>query len=183
MQDSLPNTAWYAVAVRPRHEKTVERVLNNKSIQSFVPLYAARRSWSDRVKTLNLPLFSGYVFCRFAMENFVHVLSTPSVSYIVTFDSRPAAIPDEEIAGLRAVLASGLPYGPFSYIHPGQTVRIEAGCFAGLSGTVLREKDHYRLVVSVNLLRRAVAVEIDSDLVRAIQAGHPKAGRPQNPVC
>lgn len=183
MQDFSPNTAWYALAVKPRHEKTVEQVLNNKCLRSFLPLYAARRSWSDRMKTVNLPLFAGYVFCRFAAENLMHVLSTPSVSYIVSFDNRPAAIPDSEIADLQAVIASGLPYAPCPYIHPGQAVRVEAGCFAGLSGTVLREKDQYRLVVSINLLHRAVAVEIDSDLVRAIQLRPPQNRRPQPSAC
>jgi transcription antitermination factor NusG len=143
--------------------------LRAKGLESFVPLYQARRQWSDRVQSVDLPLFPGYVFCRFCYSSRLPVLNTPGVTSVVGFSDGPSPVADEEISHIRAIQASGLPAQPWPYVRVGQQARIERGSLAGLEGVLIREKDSLRVVVSVELLRRAVAVEIDRDMIRAVQ--------------
>jgi transcription antitermination factor NusG len=163
---SIPNL-WFALASKPRHEKAIDQILRSKGLESYLPLYRARHHWSDRVKSVDLPLFPGYLFCRFDYRQRVPVLSTPGVLSIVGFAGVPTPVSEEEIAAIQGILASGLPSGPWPYIRIGQTVRIERGSLAGLQGVLVREKDAMRVVVSVELLRRAVAVEISRDMIAA----------------
>jgi len=160
---------WFAVTAKPRHEKAVAANLRNKGLESFLPLYQARRQWSDRTRAVDLPLFPGYVFCRFVYSSRLGVLSTPGVMSVVSFSNGPAPIADQEISRIQAIQSSGLPAQPWPYLNAGQRVRIEKGTLAGLEGVLLREKDSLRVVVSIDLLRRAVAVEIDRDMIRAVQ--------------
>lgn len=140
-------------------------------MEPFTPQYTARRRWSDRWQAVTLPLFPGYIFCRFAAARRVDVLTTPGVASIVSVGSEPAPVSDDEIANVRRILASGRPYGPWPYPRVGDRVRIEAGCMQGLSGTLVRDTDGFRVVVSVELLQRSVAVEIDRELVEADSEG------------
>ncbi len=142
--------------------------LGNKGLESFVPLYRARRQWTDRRQSVELPLFPGYVFCRFAYASRLPVLNTPGVTSVVGFSNVPAPVAEEEIDRIRAIHASGLPAKPWPYLEAGQRVRIERGALTGLEGLLLREKDALLVVVSVELLRRAVAVEIGRDMIRAV---------------
>jgi len=160
---------WFALTVKPRHEKNVARMLQNKQLEPFLPLYRARQRWTDRIKTVDLPLFPGYLFCRFDFTHRLPVLQTPGVTSLVGFAQAPTPVSDAEIAGIQAILASGLPAQPWPYVRAGQWVRIEQGALAGLEGTLIREKDSLRVVVSVELLRRAVAVEIDREMICAVQ--------------
>jgi transcription antitermination factor NusG len=160
--------AWFALTAKPRHEKVVAENLLGKGLESFLPLYRARRRWTDRVQCVDLPLFPGYVFCRFAYASRLPVLSTPGVTSVVGFSEVPTPVADEEISRIRAIQASGLPLQPWPYLQVGQKARIEWGALAGLEGVLIREKDALRVVVSVELLRRAVAVEIDRDIIRAV---------------
>jgi transcription antitermination factor NusG len=161
--------AWFALTAKSRHEKTVAENLRGKGLESFVPLYRARRQWTDRVQSVDLPLFPGYVFCRFTYASRLPVLNTPGVTSVVSFSDVPSPVADEEISRIRAIQASGLPAQPWPYVHVGQKARIERGALAGLEGMLIREKDGLRVVVSVELLRRAVAVEIDRDMIRAVE--------------
>jgi len=156
---------WYALTVKPRHERTAAQNLRQKGLEDFSPVYRSRRRWSDRIKELELQLFPGYVFCRFSYAERLQVLNTPGISSIVSFAKIPAPVEESEIVAVRTVLASGYPASPWPYVRAGQQVRIEDGCLAGLTGTVLREKDVCRVVVNVELLQRSVAVEIDRDAV------------------
>lgn len=131
--------------------------------EDFLPLYRSRRRWSDRLKEIELPLFAGYVFCRFAPEERVPVLRTPGVRSIVTFDGRPAPVSEEEVAAMRQAVGSGLPVQPWPFLRAGQPVRIERGPLSGLCGVLVRAKDSWRVVVSVELLQRSVAIEVDRD--------------------
>ncbi len=142
--------------------------LQAKGLESFVPLYRARRQWSDRTQTVDLPLFPGYVFCRFCYASRMPVLNTPGVTSLVSFSDQPAPVTDDEISHIRAIQFSGLPSQPWPYLRQGQRARIERGSLAGLEGVLIREKDSLRVVVSVELLQRAVAVEIDRDMIRAV---------------
>jgi transcription antitermination factor NusG len=163
MISNLP--PWFALTAKPRHEKSASRILSNKGLESFLPLYRARRQWTDRVKVVDLPLFPGYVFCRFDYERRLAVLTTPGVSSIIGFDNAPAPVSDEEIDRVQAIVASGLPSQPWPYTRVGETVRIIRGSLAGMEGVLVRERDSMRVVVSVEMLRRSVAVEIDRDMV------------------
>jgi transcription antitermination factor NusG len=177
---------WYALTVKPNHERAAAQTLEFKGLLSFLPLYRARRRWSDRVKELELPLFAGYVFCRFAGAERARVLATPGVSSVVGFGNKPAPVAEEEIDAVRTMVASGLPVGPWPFLRAGERVRIEAGPLCGLEGILIQVKDVWRVVVSVEILQRSVAAEVDRDVVsvisrrphgRAGSAGHPDAGR------
>jgi transcription termination/antitermination protein NusG len=167
--------AWFALTSKPRHEKVVAENLRGKGLESFVPLYRAQRRWTDRIQPVDLPLFPGYVFCRFAYASRLPVLNTPGVTSVVGFSDVPTPVDDADILRIRAIQASGLPAHPWPYVQVGQKARIERGSLAGLEGVLIREKDALRVVVSLELLRRAVAVEIDRDMIRAV-AGAEHAG-------
>lgn len=166
-----PATAqfWYALTVRPRHERAVARALDSKGLEDFSPVYRARRRWCDRMKELEVQLFPGYVFCRFSYRDRMAVLNTPGVTSIVGFGRQPVPVADEEIEAVRAVLASGFPVQPWAYLRSGQRVRIEEGCLEGVTGIVLRDRDLYRVLINVEILQRSVAVEIDRALLRPLE--------------
>ena len=161
-------TAWFALTVKPRHEKAAELHLERKGIEAYLPLYQARRRWSDRFKQVELCLFPGYIFCRFGYERRLDVLNVPAVKTIVGFGEQAVPVPDAEIDAIRSILASGRPVLPWTYLKAGQRVRITEGSLENLEGILVREKDAWRVVVSVELLQRSVAVEIDRDIVRPL---------------
>lgn len=156
---------WFALTVKPQHERTAALALRLKGFEEFLPLYRARRQWSDRIKTLELPLFPGYVFCRFPVFRKAAVLGTPSVQGIVGFGGVLAPLEDAEIESIRAMVASGCPVGPWPYLRAGQRVRIQAGPLRGLEGVLVSLKDSWRVVVSLHLLQRSVAVEVERDVI------------------
>lgn len=160
---------WFALTVKPQHEKATALALRQKGLEEFLPLYRTRRQWSDRIKTLELPLFPGYVFCRFPALRKSVVLATPGVRRIVGFGSVPTPIEDSEIASIRAMIASGVGVGPWPYLRTGQRVRIQAGPLRGLEGLLVSLKDSWRVVVSLHLLQRSVAVEVERDMVRPVE--------------
>ena len=168
--------AWFALTVKPRHEKTVEKQLRILGLDPFLPLYRSRRSWSDRSKTLDLCLFPGYVFCHFGYESRLRVLNQASVTSIVGFGKEPAPVPEREIESIRRLLASGRALSPWPYLRAGQQVRINRGALEGVSGTLLRERDEYRVVVSIELLQRSVAVEIDREMLSRLTREAPRSG-------
>lgn len=183
MYSNLANASseplWYAVTVKPRHEKTVAQHLRLRSIEEFLPLYQARHRWSDRSQLVDLPLFTGYVFCRFGKAERLRVLNTPSITSIVGFAGNDAPVPESEIAAVRDLLVSGLPVEPWPYLRIGERVRIESGAMAGVEGILIREKSRLRVVVSVDLLQRSVAAEIDRDMLSAVRGG-PSLRIPQS---
>jgi len=156
---------WYALRVRPQHEKAVASGLRDSALEEFLPLYRARRAWSDRIRELDLPLFDGYVFCRFLHENRVTVLRTPGVICVVGFGGELSPVEDREIDSIRRMVSSGFPVMPWPFLKVGKRIHIDHGPLRGLDGTLLRMKDRWRVVVSVGLLQRSVAVEIDRKLV------------------
>ncbi len=169
---------WFALTAKPRHEKVVAENLRGRGLESFLPLYKARRQWTDRIQSVELPLFPGYVFCRFCYSSRLQVLNTPGVTSVVSFSESPSPVTDDEISRIRTIQASGLPMQPWPYVRVGQRARIEWGSLAGLEGVLIREKDSLRVVVSVELLQRSVAVEIDRDIIRAVDgAEHAPAAR------
>jgi len=160
--DSLP---WYALQVRPRFEKAIASTLLNKGYEGFLPLYRHRSRWSDRMKEVQLPLFSGYLFCRLDLNRRLPVLITPGVMHIVGIGKIPHPVDEFEIAALQSIVVSGLQAEPRTYLSIGERVRIELGPLAGTEGILTSLKGSSRLVVSVNLLQRSVSVEIDESWV------------------
>lgn len=176
MTPNKPTDLWYALQIRPRFEKTAATHLGSKGYEHYLPLYASRRVWSDRIKGLDLPLFPGYLFCRFDIHNRLPVLVVPGVMSIVGVSKIPAPISDEEILSVQRVIASGLQYGPWPYVV-GQRVVVERGSLAGLEGTVVRVQSEMRLIVSLPLLHRSVCVEIDRDCIEIPAAPLNRAGQ------
>jgi transcription antitermination factor NusG len=154
--------AWFAVQAKTRHEKRVASLLAYQDYECFLPVYRCRRRWSDRIKEVELPLFPGYVFCRFDVHARGPILMTPSVNGIVGIGGRPAPIDDREIVALQRVNQPGLTARPHPFLQTGQRVRIEGGSLDGLEGITEDTRGRNRLIVSVTLLQRSVAVEIDS---------------------
>jgi transcription antitermination factor NusG len=160
---------WYAITVKHQHEQAVGCALIYKGFATLVPTYRARRRWSDRVRELDLPLFAGYVFCRFPLPERAKVLDTPGVSRLVGFGCNAAEISPEEIAAIQTVMASKLPVRPWPHLKPGDRVRVERGPLRGVEGTLLREKDGFQLVIGVELLQRSVSVELEPDMVAPVR--------------
>lgn len=160
---------WYAVRVQARFEKVASSVLREKGFEEFLPLYRTKHQWSDRVRRLDLPLFPGYLFCRIDIaERLLPIVTTPGVLGVVSAGKYPIAIPDSEIEAVQAVVRSGLPSLPWPCLSAGSLVLIEEGPLAGVEGVVLDVDKKYRLIVSVPLLQRAVAVEIQREWVRPL---------------
>jgi transcription antitermination factor NusG len=156
---------WFAVRVSSKHERMVIQVLQYKDHETFLPLYKVRRRWSDRFKVIDAPLFPGYIFCRIDPGNQYPVLTTPGVVQLVGFGKTPAPVEESEIAALRAIVDSNLPARPWPYLREGQRIRIEYGPLTGVEGILLKFKNQNRLVASLTLLQRSVAVELDDDWV------------------
>jgi transcriptional antiterminator RfaH len=152
--------AWYAIRVKPRFEKIVALRLRGKGYEEFLPMRASCRERPGRVKLAEKPLFPGYLFCRFDETKRLPILMTPGLFYIVTLGGRLAPVPDDEIASLQAVVGSNLPIEECPY-SPGDKVLITGGALTGVQGAVSRVKQNCRVIVSVSMLARSVAVEVD----------------------
>jgi transcription antitermination factor NusG len=163
---------WYAIRVRSKFENVASATLRGKGYEEFLPVCRSRRRWSDRVKELDLPLFPGYLFCRFDVKDrLLPILTTPGVVAIVGAGKTPVHIDDQEIEAIRAILGSGLAVQPSPFLHVGSIVYIEGGPLAGVEGIITNTDKVYRLVVSVSLLQRSIAVEIDRAWARPILEG------------
>jgi transcription antitermination factor NusG len=143
----------------------VSEALQQKGYEQFLPLYWSRRRWSDRVKLLQLPLFSGYLFCRFPLAERVPILSTPGVVLIVGSGRTPLPIESKEVEAIRTAVNSGQKVVPWAHLEVGRTLRIEEGSLRGLEGVLLRFKGANQLILGVQLLQRAVAVEVPDSWV------------------
>jgi transcription termination/antitermination protein NusG len=153
---------WFALYVKPRHEKNVTIILQGKGYEVFLPTYRHR---VKNNKSFELPLFPGYVFCRIELSKRLPVMTTPGIFSIVGSGSEPEPIGEREIEGVRRMIESGLAPIPWSYLSPGQEVSLESGPLRGVQGVVVDSNDEKWLVVSVNLLRRSVAVKIERDFL------------------
>ena len=152
---------WYAIRTRSRHEKVAVRELDAQGVQVFLPLMSSMRQWSDRRTPVEMPLFPGYVFVHLALQNRLRVLQVPGVACLVGFAGRPAAVPEEEFAKIRSFLQQGLRAQPHPYLQTGRRVRVHSGPLRGVEGIVLRRKNGCRLVISLDLIQRSMAVDID----------------------
>lgn len=164
---------WFAVQARPNREKLVASLLSRKGFTVFLPLYSTRRRWSDRYKNIQSALFPGYVFCRFDPWRRMPILTTAFVHSIVGFGDSLAEVDETEIQAVQAIVNSGLGVEPWPYLRAGERVRINSGPLFGVEGIFLETKNRSRVVVSVTLLQRSVAVEIDRSWVLPVSIRAP----------
>ncbi len=161
--------AWHALTVRSRHERIAAQSLRSRGLEEFLPLYRSKRAWSDRTKVIDVPLFPGYVFCRFSERERLLAISSPGVTSVVGFGGQDAVVEEQELESVRRMLAAGLAVEPWPYVQAGHAVEVCAGPLSGLRGTVIREKGLWRLIVNVEILQRSVATELERDMVQAIR--------------
>jgi transcription antitermination factor NusG len=159
---------WYGIRTKSNHERLAAVVLQSKGYEQYLPVYRRRRRWSDRIVESDRPLFPGYVFCRFDAKKRLPIVSTPGVVSVVGFGNEPAPISETEIEAVRAVLHSGLAAEPCPFLSEGQRIRVRRGSLEGLEGILVKKKSDWRIVVSVAMLQRSVAVEIDREWIATI---------------
>ena len=160
------SASWFALKVRARSEDLVAQSLRAKGYGCLLPTYPERRRYSDRIKDVHLALFPGYVFCHFDPAYKLPVITTPMVHEVVGFGRMPCPVAEDEVAAIRQIITSGSLVRPWPYLSAGQKVRIQDGPLKGVEGVLVSERGRDRLVVSVHLLQRSVAVEIERYSVR-----------------
>jgi transcription antitermination factor NusG len=164
----MSQARWYAAYTCANHEKRVAAELGARDVVHFLPLYSSVRRWKDRRVQLELPLFPGYVFVRLALRDRMGVVQIPSVVRLVGFGGLPAALPDAEMEIMRSGLSQVLRAEPHPFLNVGRRVRIIGGPFAGLEGVLKRRKSSLRVVVSLELIQRSVAVDVDAADVQGV---------------
>jgi transcription termination/antitermination protein NusG len=160
---------WYAAYTRAHHEKRVAEQLQNKSVESFLPLYSTVRQWKNGRAHLQLPLFPGYVFVHMSWAVRLQVMEMPGVVRILSRGGKPVPVPDSDIELLKNGLAE-LRAEPHPYLAVGKKVRVKAGPLRGAVGILLRKKPYLRLVLAIDMIMRSVVVEVDAVDVERIPA-------------
>jgi transcriptional antiterminator NusG len=165
--DLSPNLQWFAIWTRSRHEQVVCEQLERKHVEAFLPTMPRWSRWKDRKKKIDWPLFPGYCFARFDVDDALPVLKCTGVVNIVSFEGKPASIPEIELDSIRLLVGSELQYDPCPLIHEGMMVEVMHGPLRGVVGRLMRkDAQHARLVLSVDLIGQAVSVEVDAADVR-----------------
>ena len=159
--EALSGIRWFALHVHARKESFVASQLENQGIECFLPRYKILRKWSDRMKEVELPLFPSYLFSRFDFQNRRPIVTTSGILQIVGNGRIAIPIADEEISAIQAAVRSGLPHQPWPFIEVGERVRVTYGTLAGLEGILVNFKGDHRVVLSVSLLQRSVALEVE----------------------
>ena len=160
--------AWCAIYTRHQHEKAIAQILSAKGLEVFLPLYKATRRWKDRTMHLSLPLFPCYLFLRGMKERRLDVVTTPGIVSILSFNGEVATVPESEIESVRRVVEWGNRVEPHPFLRCGDRVRVISGPLQGLEGILVRKKNLYRLVLSVEILERSAAVEVDVSAVERV---------------
>jgi len=170
---------WFAILARIGKEKHATLLLEKSGFECFLPISKSMRKWSDRLKEIEVPLFPGYLFCRMNPTDRLPVLMIPGVMQIAGAGNTPIPVEEHEIAAIQRVEKSGLSTMPWPYLRVGNIARIEEGPLRGLTGNVIRIKSGLKLVLSVELLQRSIAVEIDRNWISAPRPGTIATGPPR----
>jgi transcription antitermination factor NusG len=163
---------WFAACTRSRHEKMVADQLRGKGVEFFLPLGHTVRRWQSRTAEVDLPLFPGYVFVRIPLAQRLQVLTVPGVAYLVASAGRPLPVPEEQLLTLRDRLSAGVLAEPHPYLAVGSRVRVRRGPLADLEGVLLRKHGQSRLIVSVDMIQRSVALHVEACDVEPLPAAH-----------
>ena len=158
---SRTDKEWYAVYTIVRHEKTVNSTLTDQNIETFLPLSEVLSQWNDRRKTVQLPLFPGYLFVNIFLQDRWNVLNTCGVVRILGVNGTPIPVPVEQIEAVKRLLKSNLKYDPYPYLTQGTEVVVINGPLQGMVGRISERRGKYRLILSVDLIQRSVSVELD----------------------
>jgi transcriptional antiterminator NusG len=159
--------SWYAIWTRSRHEQVVREQIERKHYDAFLPTITRWSRWKDRKKKIDWPLFPGYCFARFNPEESLAILKCTGVVNIVSFEGKPASIPEHEIDSIRRLIESDLQYDPCPLIREGMMVEVKHGALKGVVGRLVRKGAHARLVLAVELIGQGVSVEVDAADVKA----------------
>ena len=161
-----PESNWYAIWTRSRHEKLVRDQLDKKHVEVFLPTIGKWSHWKDRKKKIDWPLFPGYLFARFEVDDRIKVLKCDGVSQIISNNGQMSPVPEIEIESIRTLVESELAYDPVPLIKEGDMVKVTHGPLRGVVGRLVRKGAHARLVLSVDLIGQAVSVEVDASDVK-----------------
>ena len=161
---------WFALFIKPHKERSTYELLQQKGYETFLPFYLEKRKWANRQATREKPVFPGYLFCRFNARWRMPILTTPGVVNVLGFAGKPEPIDDGELLAIKKIAASPMGYNPCPYLEAGKRVRIIEGPLTGLKGILLERRQGRRLIVSVTLMQRSVAVELDHCAVDLIAA-------------
>jgi len=175
---SRETTPWWALYTRHQCEKMVAETLACKRFEVFLPLYASIRRWTDRQKTLFLPIFPGYVFVRGGLDRRLEVVMTPGVQTILFYGEQVADIPETEIHNIRRMVEGPYRVEPHPYLQCGEKVRITRGSLKGIEGVLVRKKNLCRIVLSMDILHQSVAVEVDASDVEPVNLWSSTPGNP-----
>jgi len=160
--------SWWAVYTRHQHEKTVAEMLSTKGFEVFLPVYNSVRRWKDRKKLLSLPLFPSYVFVQGNLDRKLQVVTTPGVHMILYRGEQVATISAAEIEAIQKAVRGPFRVEPHPFLPCGSRVRVTKGPLQGVEGILIRKKNSYRLVLSVEMLAQSVCMEIDASDVEAV---------------
>jgi len=174
--------SWHALYTRHQHEKMVAQTLSGKGFEIYLPQYRAVRQWKDRHKELLLPLFPNYVFIQGGLDRMLNIVTTPGVHSLISWSGRPAIIPSEEIEAVRRLVESPLKVEPHPFLKCGDWVRIKSGPLEGMEGILVRWTRGYRLVLSVEMLSKSAAVEVDLSMVETVRGAEMNRSEKQSTV-
>ena len=160
---------WIVAYTKARHEKTVVEQLNEKDIETYLPLIRQRHKWSDRMKWVELPLFNSYVFIRTELKDQLNILQTRGVHHIVKFQKNIAVVPDVQIKNLKQIIEGGFEPLATDYFVVGDEVEVVGGPMRGIDGIVTRSEGKDRLIIKIDVIQGAVAVQIDRRYLKAIK--------------
>lgn len=160
--------SWFALYTKHQHEKTAALLLQSTGFEVFLPLYHTVHRWKDRNQKVQLPIFPCYLFLRTSFARKADVLRTPGVFSIVESGGQPCAIPEGEIEAIRRAANSPAHLEPHPFLNSGDRVRIRSGPLAGIEGILTAAKKRHRVVLSVELLRKSVGVEVDLAILERI---------------
>lgn len=166
---------WYAGYTAARHEKRVAEHLSQRGVEHFLPLYETIHRWNNGRHRVQLPLFPGYIFVRIALQERLRVLEAPGFVRLVGFNSLPAPLPEADINSMKEALTKGVLAEPYPYLTVGARVEIRNGPLQGMIGILLRRQNKCRVVISVDLIMRSMAVEVEASDVAPLRgtAHHP----------
>jgi transcription antitermination factor NusG len=170
----VPKDAWYAIYTKHQHEKSAADLLARKGFETLLPLYRLIRRWKDRDKSVLSPLFPCYVFVRTDLARKVDILRTPGVFWLVESGGCACQIPEADVEEINKIVQSPARIAPHPYLKSGEWVRVRHGSLKGLEGILARFKNQYRVVVTVEPLRKSVAVEVDISAIEPLPGADPK---------